>query len=342
VSRSTRLGLGFAIALLVLVITRWVAEQPQVVATTPPRNARPLPATVGERFAEQVALNEAMRERPVPPPAKRPAPPPSLRDTETDGALPVDADGHLVVAVAVRRLFDYFLSASGEESPEELRQRIGAEIESRLTDPARAEALRLLDRYLEYRERARALHIGGAASADLGARLDQIHALRRDVFGPAEAEALFGDEEALDFVAVAMHEVARDIDDPAERAARLIDLEAQLPAEVRAAREAAMLPSRLAASEEALRAAGGSDEEIRVLREEIVGAEAAARLADLDQRRAAWQERVDEYRAERDAIEADAALSGAEKQRRIDALIAERFQRPEQARVRALDRIAGD
>ena len=340
-SRSTRWGVGFAIALLVLLVTRTISLRPQVAETAGPGGVRPLPATVGERFAEQVALSEALRDRRMPP-AEKPAAPASLRDTAVDGALPVDAGGHLVVGPEVRRLFDYFLSAGGEESPQRLHQRIAAVIAERLAEPARGEALQLLDRYQEYRERARALFASGSAEADLGARLDQVHALRRAVFGAADAEALFGDEEARDFVAVAMHEVARDITDPAERAARLGELEAQLPPEARAARQAATLPQRLSETEAALRAAGGSDAEIRALREEMVGAEAAQRLADLDQRRGEWQARVDDYRDERRAIAVNDALSEGQKRERIDALIASRFNGPEQTRVRALDRIGGD
>src|SRR5689334_7743323 len=47
--------------------------------------------------------------------------PRSLQDTQVDGGLAADANGHLIVAPGVRALFDYFLSATGEESPQIIR-----------------------------------------------------------------------------------------------------------------------------------------------------------------------------------------------------------------------------
>src|SRR5262245_39528498 len=48
--------------------------------------------------------------------AMDPAPlPGSLRGTEEDGALEVGDDGDLVIGARVLRLFDYYLSAGGEE-----------------------------------------------------------------------------------------------------------------------------------------------------------------------------------------------------------------------------------
>jgi len=107
---------------------------------------------------------------------------------------------------------------------------------------------------------------------------------------------------------------------------------------VRTARDAATAP-QLARDAAALRAAGGSPEEVQALREREVGGEAAARLAELDQRRAAWQARVDAYRHERLAIAADAALDAAERDAALEDLRARHFSGTELARIRALDRM---
>lgn len=267
--------------------------------------------------------------------------PASLRETDVDGAVGVDADGRLLVNPETRRLFDYYLSASGEEPPQALRARIVAAIEARLPPAAAAAAVALLDRYMRYREEARALESGGAAEGDVAERLAQIRALRRRVFGAAEAEALFGPEEAHDRVEVERRQVLGDQTlSPAERERRSAALDAALPASAQAAREAALLPQRLRREEAELLAAGGSDAEVQALREELVGAEAAARLAELDAQRARWRERVDEYRRARDAIERDASLSSEERAGAVAALLAERFTEPERMRVKAVDRLA--
>ena len=284
------------------------------------------------------AMVDALRTSNVEVPAE--SKPKSLRGTDVDGALPVDANGHLIVTPSVRQFFDYFFVATGEARSGHIRATIIAEIEVRLDDPARGEAIDLLGRYLDYRKSGRKLMEEGDVTGDLTARLEEIRQLRRTSLGEANAEALFADEEARDYVAVAAREIAGDPGiSEAERTLLLEGLEAQRPEAERAARAAATGPLRLAGEEAELRDQGAAAEEIRSLREERFGPEAADRLADLDRRRAAWQERVDDYHRQREAIAADPSLDGAQRERAIDALLAERFSETEQLRVRVLDRI---
>ncbi|MGH7790473.1 MAG: lipase secretion chaperone, partial [Candidatus Binatia bacterium] len=95
------------------------------------------------------------------------------------------------------------------------------------------------------------------------------------------------------------------------------------------------LPLRLGRDETALRAAGGSPQEIAALREQTVGAAAAARLAELDQRRAAWDQRVEAYRHERAAIDA----ASPDRQQAVEALRARHLSGAELRRIDALDRL---
>ena len=107
-----------------------------------------------------------------------------------------------------------------------------------------------------------------------------------------------------------------------------------------AARAAATAPLNELNREIQLRAAGASDQEIAAARTAAFGADAAARLADLDRAHAAWDARLAQFRAARAAILADPALDDAERQRRIDALLAQSFTESERRRVEVLDRIA--
>ena len=290
-----------------------------------------------ERVASAPAAAAPAAPADVAPPAPLPA---SLRDTEVDGALGVDARGGLLVNPETRVFFDYYLSASGEEPLAVLRARLVAAIEARLPAGAAATAVALLDRYLRYREEARSIDVG-AGAADVPERFAQIWALRLEVFGAAVAEALFGPEEEHDRAEVERRRVLGDVTlPPTERAQRLAEVDAGVPAAVREAREAAMLPQQLRRDESALRAAGGSDAEVHALREQMVGAEAAARLADLDAERARWRDRVDDYRRERDAINRDPTRSPEQRAGAMAALLAQRFTEAEQRRVAALDRLA--
>jgi lipase chaperone LimK len=292
-------------------------------------------AAVAEHRQEVV---EALRPSTLEAPAK--SEPKSLRGTNVDGSLPTDANGHLIITPSVRQFFDYFFIATGEARLADIRATIIGEIEARLDEPARGEAIELLDRYIEYRESGRGLMEEGGVPGDLGPRLEQIRQLRRASFGNENADALFADEEARDYVALAERQIAGDasLSDP-ERAELLEGLEAQLPEAERAARAAPTGPRRLARDEAKLREQGASPEELHSLREERYGAEAADRLAELDRRRAEWQQRLEEYRRQCEAIEADASQDEAERKEAVDALLTAHFTEAEQLRVRALDRI---
>jgi lipase chaperone LimK len=260
--------------------------------------------------------------------------PASLRGTTEDGALAADDEGDLVVGPAVLRLFDYYLSATGEESPAAIRARIVAAIHRRLPgERAAGQAETLLDTYLAYREATRRLT---SRDDDPAARLDELGSLRRRMFGAEIAEKLFGQEERAMAAAIERRRVAEDATLSREdRDRRLSELTAKLPPDVQRARAELTRPLRERAEEESLRAAGASDDDIRLYRVENDGEEAEGRLAALDQGRAAWRARLDAYRAARAGIEAsqpDPALRGAALQQLLDAS----FTPTEQLRVHAL------
>ena len=266
--------------------------------------------------------------------------PPSLRGTEADGALVVDADGRFIPTPDAIDLFDYYLAAAGEESPDQLHARIVAAIRARLTGEAAAAAEALLDDYLAYRAEAAELFEGDADGLDLERRLQRVRELRRGIFGADVAEALFGEEEARWRVELERQRVLTDASLDAEaRAERLEILDAQIPEEVRLAREAALAPRLLQQEEERLRAGGAGAAEIDALRERRFGPEAAARLAALDTERSRWDQRVAAYRTERDEQLARAAPGER------DALLAEirarHFDPVERLRIRTLDRLEG-
>lgn len=106
-----------------------------------------------------------------------------------------------------------------------------------------------------------------------------------------------------------------------------------------ATRARALLPVRLKQDEEALRAAGGTEEEVQALRREMVGGEAADRLAELDREEAAWQARLDACRMERSTIEADPGLDAARRAARLRRLLEDRFTANERLRVEAIEQM---
>lgn len=321
---------GVAAALLVLSIRLATREQSSPRADVPTREKTLPRADVQRgRHLESEARN-------LPGERHDPSLPPSLRETEIDGWLGVDDDGHLVVTPGARWFFDYFLSATGEESADDLRARIVSEIERRLPATGAQEAIALLDRYLSYRERVRAAQASGPVD-DLRQRLAELHQIRVDTFGASDAAILFGEEEQVQSADLQRRTVMSDTTlDPDERERQLAAIELQLPAEIRAARAETFAPLHLMQDEQALLDAGGSPEDIQALRTQRFGVEAAERLAVLDREQAQWRQRLADYQRARSGIEADASLNESARAQALDALIAERFTEPERLRAEAL------
>lgn len=296
-----------------------------------------------------------VRER-APQPGPAPAPPPlpapaalapdaplpplpaSLRDTAVDGALGVDAQGRFRPGPEALALFDYFLSATGEEPGEVIRLRIVTHVRATLPPDAATEAERLLDAYLAHRERMRALTLQSPPPADLERRLQWIREERRRSFGPELASALFAEDERIVAIDLERRRVLQDAAIPEEEKARRLEaLDARLPEPVLEARRRASAPARVAREVETLRAAGASDAEVFAAREQAFGTEAAERLALLDRERAAFDAKRAAFVAERERLLADPSVPEPEKTAQVEALLEARFTESERIRVRALD-----
>ena len=66
--------------------------------------------------------------------------PRSLQGTDVDGEIIIDENKQLVVTEGLRRLFDYFLSALGEEDEAVIYARVESYIRSHTPEPAASQA----------------------------------------------------------------------------------------------------------------------------------------------------------------------------------------------------------
>jgi lipase chaperone LimK len=329
--RRGGLAIAAGVVIVCLALIAWRDTRAPSPARPPPGDAAPRAgsATAGRTVAPAMAVNPGAAD-----PGALPG---SLEGTEADGAITADSGGHVVIDLELRRLFDHFLAATGEEPLGTIRARIVAVLRSRLPATAAAEAIDLLDRYLAYREAARQLTPPHGPVAGL----DQVHDLRARMFSPEVVKAFFADEEAATYAALARRAILIDTTlSPAERDRRLAEIDARLPPWVRDARAAATAPLDELNREQAMRAAGASDQQIAAERTAALGSDAATRLADLDRARVAWDARLARFRAARAALRADPGLDDAERRRRIDELLAQSFTPEERIRAVALDRIS--
>lgn len=272
--------------------------------------------------------------------------PASLQGTEVDGAFELDADGHLRINNAVRRVFDYFLTAVGEEPLDTVLARLRAYIRTQLPSAAAAEAEEMLAGYLAYKEALAGMQdatqpAGGRVDpAAVRSALAQARALRQAHMSTTAADAFYADEDAMNDYMLDRLVILQDAQlSASERAGRLAARETQLPASLREATKTVNQYQNLQVLTVDWQGRAGSPAELREIRENLLGAEAADRLETLDRERAEWDGRMAAWRRARGALLAASGLDEADRRQQIDVLRSEHFRAEELARVQARERI---
>ena len=324
---------GLAVA---VVLVLWELREepgpgniPESAAVTEPAEQDPPRRRVpADEFAQQVEKGRAAGELP-----------PSMRGTEVDGAARMDEHGELIIEADLRLGFDYFLAAIGEENLETIKARVAAWLDEELPEDAAREAWAIFERYLGYREELEDLPEHDGTPEGMRHSLRAARDRRNAWLGREVSEAFFGFEDAYDEYMMARAELTRDDSlDDAERDARLEALRAEWPEELREAMDQTRSASEVSRRVSELREEGADEREIRQVREEAFGTEAADRLDALDEQRAEWDQRYERYRDDladlqsRDYDEETLA-------REIEHLREEHFEEDERRRVEVLDRM---
>lgn len=325
------------IVLLVLAVALSLTIILSRSATVPTSVAAP-PSPVSSPTQETVAVgSQTTQTKPQPQNAAKL--PTSFRGTQIDGQLRVDAAGNLIIGAEVRQLFDYFLAAIGEEPLKSSIERLRRHITAELQEPARDQALAVLNQYLNYKRQLLELEESYARTPDLTAlrqRLAAVQALRARVLDPAVYQAFFALDEAYDRFSLERLAIRFDPAMDSDAKGRAIDqLRAGLPAEL----QELLLPqlqTELREQTDALVLSGAGPEQIRQLRQQLVGSAAADRLDALDRQRQQWQERVTAYQQARASIESTRGLGDIERQAAIERLEEQHFNVGERLRLLAV------
>ncbi|MBF0118344.1 MAG: hypothetical protein HQK79_05870 [Desulfobacterales bacterium] len=218
--------------------------------------------------------------------------PNSLKGTEIDGNLVVDDSGKLIINKDIRYCFEYFLSASGEEPIETIRGRIEEYIQNKLPKEAAKEASDILDSYFKYKSRLGEVEKQSSLAdiKDNQERLEKILeqriSVRKETMQPKVAEAFFAEEEAYDKFTLKCMALKEDktLSD-AEKEAKIIQFEEELPESYKMNRKSERERIELEKEVERLKKQGASIEEIKALRTKTLGPEVAERLSELDKER---------------------------------------------------------
>ena len=242
--------------------------------------------------------------------------PRSLQGTEVDGEIIIDENKQLVVTVGLRRLFDYFLSALGEEDEAVIYARVESYIRSHTPEPAASQAMKIFDQYIAYLKAIPAIekrygNLQLQATKNGGLDLNVVAQQRQDVaklrqqhFDKATITAFFGAEDAYDDYSIAMVKINQDkqMSDAQKEAAKQ-DYISRMPDNATKANSAQQANlEELISRTEQMQAKGATAEELYNMRRELVGAPAAARLAQVDQQDAHFDQRFKQYQAQKQQL----------------------------------------
>jgi len=276
--------------------------------------------------------------------------PRSLRGTDVNGGFEVDSNGHLILSKSNKDFFEYFLSTLGEENLEQVMDRMISLIELKLPSPAKEETIQLLHNYVDLKRALVNLEqevgeglaqYGDSPLAQHKARLEMLSGLRNQYLGNEAATAFFGESEdfdryMLDKMAVTSNATLSD----QERSQALVSLMENAPESIKPRLEDEYKMQKLNLDVENLRASGADSEAIYQARSQVLGEDAAQRLAQVDQAQAEWTNKYQDYQTQKAQIDSE-GLSEEAYQTQVEALQTRLFEENEIRRVQALDRIKG-
>ena len=281
--------------------------------------------------------------------------PGTLEGTVMQQALAVDEDGNLRISSDLKRVFDFFLSTIEEEDLHVILNRIEEYLDYSLSEPALSQAKEIMNQYVALKKALFDFEVERSASlkeimdqggvqqgqrylALLKEQLEAQRDLRALHLSPETHEAFYSDEEAYDAYSFARMEVSADKNlTEEEKQARYIEIDAQAPSEIVEARKEAQVTDILRSKTKALKESGASQQEIKALRTQMLGPEAAERFEVLDQERASWNQRIESYLQKRQEILSNEGLSLEAKQQQINVIRESEFDSREQIRLKVYE-----
>ena len=275
--------------------------------------------------------------------------PNSLADSPAPTPLDVDEQGLLIINMKVKRLFEFYLSAMGEDTLAECVLRIRHDLAMQLQGPALDSALEILEGFLQYQNNIGAIKNDFVARySDAAYDLNRVSEMKaavrqsRDLFFSSEAaNAFYQQEDEYDDYMLKQVAIRSDASlSHEEKQTHYAALDAAAPAWIIEQDRQANLVSQVRQQEQAIRERGGDEYEIQTLREEQYGTQAAQNLALLDEQRALWSRRMAQYRSESQHINLSDAYTQTEKEQLLSDIRQQHFSGSELVRVKALDKIA--
>lgn len=262
--------------------------------------------------------------------------PRSLQGTDVDGEIIINENRQLVVTEGLRRLFDYFLSAMGEEDETTIYARVESYIRHHTPEPAASQAMTIFDQYIAYlkalpeiEKRYGNLQLEATKNGelDLNAVKQQkqdVASIRKQFFNAETITAFFGIEDEYDEYSMEMVRISQDeqMTDAQKEAARESFISRMPDNSTKRNIEQQANLANLIERTEQMKAQNASPEALYNMRRELVGEAAAQRLAVVDQEDANFDQRFTQYQTQKqrllsqngDKAQAQTQITALEKQ----------------------------
>ena len=242
--------------------------------------------------------------------------PSSLQGTQVDGEIIIDENKQLVVTEGLRRLFDYFLSALGEEDEATILARVESYIRHHTPEPAASQAIAIFNQYVIYLKQLSKIEASYGnlqlqATQDGKLDLNMIAQRRQDItkarqqnFDQATITAFFGSDDTYDDYSISMLTIEQDdqLSSTQKAAARQDYISRMSDNAIKANIEQQANLNELITRTEQMKAQGASAEALYNMRRKLVGEAAAGRLATVDVEDANFDQRFDQYQAQKQGI----------------------------------------
>ena len=344
--RNTQTIIIIALLILVLLASLIWWLQPKSAATPVTDGSTTAIATNGGTILTDTETQAASRNKSAIFTTGLERMPRSLQDTDVDGEIIIDDHKQLVVTEGLRHLFDYFLSAMGEEDEPTIIARVEAYIRHHTPEPAASSAIEIFHQYISYlkgldglQNSYGTLQLQATQAGELDLNLiaqrgQDVNRLRQQFFDKDTIQAFFGGEDAYEGYSIAMVRIEQDNSlNAAQKKARREDYVSRLPeGDIKQNFQKQANFGELTQRTEDMKAKGASKEELFVMRRELVGEAAASRLAQVDTEDANFDTRFNQYQANRQALIKNAG-SEAKAQSQINQLEQSQFSEAERKRL---------
>lgn len=215
----------------------------------------------------------------------------SFKGSNPDGAVNFDANGMIVIDHDLKRLFDYYFTATGELSMAQIKDQLKLYSQGKLDSFQLTELMNLFDQYSQYLNAYDEFAERMSPDLTQAQRLALISDFRIEILGSDIANAFFAYEES--YIAFVLSDSQTDDGHLSEQQMAWLESENNATQYLDTIQE-----NNIFEESQSMNA-----DEIYEYRVEQYGEQAAQRLTQLDTERDQWQQTLIDYNAQRQLIE---------------------------------------